>query len=231
MSVAAHLGIRLSEYDARIRTFIPDYEELLDAVAASLGSLRETASQVTDLGTGTGALADLILRQLPGAVVTAFDEDPAILALAGERLRPFGTRASVVAGNFLDVEIPRSHAVVASLALHHVRTAERKQAFYARLRGSLPENGLLVSADCIPSADERLAEAGRRAWRMHLRRTYSDAETDGYFAAWAAEDVYFPLPEELAMLAQAGFSPDVVWRRGTFAVIAARSSSARVARF
>jgi hypothetical protein len=34
MGVAAHLGIRLREYDARIRTFIPHYEEMLDAAAA-----------------------------------------------------------------------------------------------------------------------------------------------------------------------------------------------------
>jgi hypothetical protein len=28
MGVATHLGIKLGEYDARIRTFIPDYEEI-----------------------------------------------------------------------------------------------------------------------------------------------------------------------------------------------------------
>ena len=33
MGVATHLGIKLSEYDARIRTFIPDYEEMLGVAA------------------------------------------------------------------------------------------------------------------------------------------------------------------------------------------------------
>ena len=36
MSVATHLGIDLGEYDARIRTFIPHYEEMLDVAAGSL---------------------------------------------------------------------------------------------------------------------------------------------------------------------------------------------------
>ena len=34
MGAASHLGIDLREYDSRIRTFIPGYDELLDAAAA-----------------------------------------------------------------------------------------------------------------------------------------------------------------------------------------------------
>ena len=37
MGVASHLGIQLTEYDRRIRTFIPDYEEMLDAAAKDKG--------------------------------------------------------------------------------------------------------------------------------------------------------------------------------------------------
>ena len=33
-SVASHLGIPLPEYDARIRTFVPFYDEMLDGAAA-----------------------------------------------------------------------------------------------------------------------------------------------------------------------------------------------------
>ena len=41
--------------------------------------------------------------------------------------------------------------------------------------------------------------------------------------AWAQEDVYVPLPQELELLRDAGFIPEVVWRQGVFAVIAARA--------
>jgi len=54
MSVASHLGIKISEYDARIRTFIPDYEEML-RVAAS--AVPRAARTILDLGVGTGALS------------------------------------------------------------------------------------------------------------------------------------------------------------------------------
>ena len=33
MSVATHLGIKLTEYDSRIRIFIPHYEEMLDVAS------------------------------------------------------------------------------------------------------------------------------------------------------------------------------------------------------
>jgi hypothetical protein len=56
-----------------------------------------------------------------------------------------------------------------------------------------------------------------------MRQSYSEEEIDGYFAAWAQEDVYMPLASELGLLREAGFMPEVVWRNGAFAVIAARA--------
>ena len=41
MSVASHLHIRLDEYDARIRTFIPRYDEMIEAAAGTLGVLEQ----------------------------------------------------------------------------------------------------------------------------------------------------------------------------------------------
>ena len=42
MSAAAHLGIDLAEYDARIRTFVPRYDTMLATAAASM-KLRVTS--------------------------------------------------------------------------------------------------------------------------------------------------------------------------------------------
>ena len=51
-------------------------------------------------------------------------------------------------------------------------------------------------------------------------RAFTPAESAGYLDAWANEDTYFPLLDELSWLADAGFSPDVLWRRDGFAVVA-----------
>jgi SAM-dependent methyltransferase len=223
MSVGSHLQIRLDDYDSRIRTFIPAYEQMLDAAAASLRALPAAAvPRLVDLGTGTGALAACCLRTRACASVTAIDEDGAILEMARARLSQVGALASFVQCSFLDAALPSCDAVVASLALHHVRTPERKSQLYRDCRAALAPGGLLVSADCYPAADPGLAALERDAWRAHMRQSYSDDEIAGYFAAWAQEDVYVPLPRELELLRGAGFMPDVSWRQGAFAVIVAR---------
>ena len=67
MGVAAHLGIRLNEYDAVIRTLIPHYEDLIGSAAAAVDALAPSAPLVVDLGTGTGALAAEIMSVRPRA--------------------------------------------------------------------------------------------------------------------------------------------------------------------
>jgi SAM-dependent methyltransferase len=225
VSVASHLRIRLDEYDARIRTFIPGYEQMLDAGAQVLRALPAASPLIVDLGTGTGAFASRCISVRSDATVIAVDADAAILDMARQRLAHQGAAASFLQGSFLDLALPRCEAIVASLSLHHVRTIERKQQLYRDCRDALASGGLLVSVDCFVAADARLAELDREAWRVHLRRSYSETETDGYFAAWEMEDVYFPLLHEVDMMRAAGFTPDVVWRVAPFAVIAARTGS------
>jgi SAM-dependent methyltransferase len=222
MSVGSHLQIRLDEYDSRIRTFIPAYEQLLDAAARALCALDTRTPHIVDLGTGTGALSAACLQVFPGARLTGIDADGEILEMARQRLAAQGSLASFVQNSFLDVALPACDAIVASLALHHVRTTDRKRQLYRDCREALRADGLLVSADSYPAADPSLAALGHEEWRRHLRVTYSDEEADRYFAAWAEEDVYVPLPHELELLRDAGFTPEVAWRQGVFAVIAAR---------
>src|SRR5438128_10592208 len=108
VSVATHLGIRLTEYDQRIRTFIPHYEEMLDAAAAAVGTGPRT---IVDLGIGTGALAARCLTGARRASVIGIDADRDILSLAARRL---GTRARLTWGTFFRAPLPHADAIVAS---------------------------------------------------------------------------------------------------------------------
>src|SRR5262245_34260050 len=215
MSVASHLGIRLNEYDARIRTFIPDYDAMLE-VAASL--VPRHARTIVDLGIGTGALSARCLRAAPRARVVGIDVDEAIAALAARRLRG---RLTLVAGSFLRATLPACDAAVASFALHHVRTRAAKAALYRRVRRALRPRGRLIIVDCQPALDRTLRAVQRDSWLEHLRAAYSPAKARGLLAAWSHEDVYVPLEIEQDLLTASGLRPDVVWRRGAFAVIAA----------
>jgi tRNA (cmo5U34)-methyltransferase len=215
VSVSEHLAIDLSEYDARIRTFIPDYEDMLDA-AAHVVRLRG-ARAVVDLGTGTGALAERVARALRTAHLTGIDEDAGMLAMAERRLR--SRRVTFVHASFLTAPLPPCDAVTASLALHHVERPRDKRALFGRVYRALRPGGVLVSADCHPPAAAWLAEDGRRAWRAHLRASYDARQSARFLRAWAKEDFYTTLDTEDRLLRSAGFATTVVWRRNPFAVI------------
>jgi SAM-dependent methyltransferase len=223
VAVSSHLKIALHEYDARIRTFIPHYEEMLDAAASALAAARRPVRTIVDLGTGTGALAARAARTTAGASIIGIDEDPGMLGMAERRLKRH--RATLVVDDFVRAALPRCDAFTASLALHHIEHRRTKAALYRRARAALGRGGMLVSADCHPASNAALSAAGRQAWHGHLAKTYGPRRAEAFLDAWAHEDFYVPLDAELALLGAAGFVTDVVWRRGAFAVIVAVAGS------
>ncbi len=218
MGVATHLGIRLADYDETIRTFIPGYEDMLDAAAAVVATLTRRSPLVVDLGIGSGALASKVVHASRGARVVGIDSDKGMIAMAQKRLRG---RLRVAPGDFLDVPLPRCDAITSSLALHHIQTRRAKAALYAKCFAALKTGGALVNADCCLSSDPTLQARDRAAWHRHLAQTYGRAGAERHLRAWAKEDFYLTLEEERALLSRAGFQVDVVWRRDSFAVVAA----------
>ncbi len=223
MSVADHLHIDVAEYDARIRTFVPGYERMIAKVAESVRLVDASAPTIIDLGIGTGALAAACLDVHPDARLVGLDADPAMLAVARARLARHAA-VELVAGSFLDVVLPPADAIVACLALHHVPTEAAKRALYSSCRAALRPGGLLISADCFPARERRLAAREREAWLAHLERSYTRAEAERHLSSWAEEDVYVPLADELEWMRAAGLAPEVVWRTGGFAVVVAATS-------
>lgn len=225
MSVAGHLRIVLEEYDASIRAFVPGYAAMLREAAAVLGDLPAATPDVVDVGIGTGALAAACLAVRPGARLTGIDVDPEILAAARDRLSGAGLDGGppvrLIEADFLEAPLPACDAILASLALHHVPTAAAKRAFYGRCAQALRPGGALVSADRFLAGEPSTDAAEREAWLTHLERSCSRAEAEGYLSAWADEDTYFPLREELGWLREARLAPEVRWREPGFAVVAA----------
>ena len=215
MSVATHLGIELAEYDARIRSFIPDYEEMLEVAA---GAVPAKARTIVDLGIGTGALSQRCLEVARRARVVGIDADREILTVAAQRL---GGRATCVCSSFAKAEIPRCDAVVASLALHHIRTQAAKLALFRRIAKALRRGGMLVSVDCYPAVNREFAERQHQAWKAHMQRTYTRRRTESLLRAWSHEDFYMPLEIEMGLIRRAGLKPEVLWRKRASAVIAA----------
>ena len=219
-SVRRHLRIAVDEYDAAIRRFIPGYEEMLAEVVAALRPAAPCL--IIDLGAGTGALSEAILDSVGDAVLELIDVDPEMLNQARTRLARFGDRARFTEGSFLE-PLPRCRGAAASLALHHIPLMETKQELYGRVFQTLEPGGIFVNADATMPRESAAREATWRGWADHLvAHGIEERRAFEHFEEWSEEDTYFPVEEELAAVASAGFEADCVWSEVGITVIVGR---------
>ncbi|MCY4635352.1 MAG: class I SAM-dependent methyltransferase [Acidobacteria bacterium] len=217
-----HLRVAIDAYDATIRRFIPGYEAMLGVAARELAAV--ASGLVIDLGGGTGALAEAILESGAGGTIELIDVDREMLAQARTRLGRFGERVRFTEGSFLGA-LPRCNGAAASLALHHVPTLDAKRALYRCIHDALEPGGVFVNADATMPSDPAASEATWSAWADHMvSRGISRETAFQHFEEWAEEDTYFPLEEELAAVAAAGFAAECVWREVGMTVVVGRKA-------
>jgi tRNA (cmo5U34)-methyltransferase len=218
-SVKRHLDVDADAYDVEIRRFIPYYDDMLATGVELLASLAPPAAHVLDLGGGTGALSAAVLAGLPEARVTVLDVDSAMLGEARRRLARFGDRVEFREASFLD-PLPAADAVTASLALHHVHDLGAKTDVYRAIHAALAPGGVFINLDAAITEGPRLSALTFERWAARMaEHGITQAEATKHFTAWAAEDRYFPLDEELAALRRAGFAEvECFWRRSASAI-------------
>ena len=113
--------------------------------------------------------------------------------------------------------------MIASLALHHVHDLGAKTDLYRAIHAALAPGGVFVNLDAAITEGPRLSALVFKRWAARMaEHGITDAEARGHFRAWANEDRYFPLDEELAALRQAGFAEvECFWRSGASAICCA----------
>ncbi len=227
-SVRRHLRVAIHAYDATIRQFIPGYEEMLRTAAREMAPA--APGRVLDLGAGTGALAEAILETSQSGTVELVDVDAEMLKQAETRLARFGSRARFTEASFLE-PLPRCDGVAASLALHHIPELDAKRALYRRIHDTLEPGGVFVNADATMPAEPAARAATWRGWADHMiSHGIEEQRAFEHFEEWSEEDTYFPLEDELAAVAAAGFEAECVWIEVGIAVVVGRKAASRHSR-
>jgi len=211
------------------RYFVPHRERQAATVVGAIAE-PEGPAHCIDLCCGEGLLAEALLERFPQATVHGFDGSPAMLEAARNRLARFGERFQTREIDLFDPawrrELPWPlHAVVSSLALHHLDGAGKARLF-RDVHAALAPGGALVVADLIEPADGEARRIAALAWDEAVRQRslalsgdlsaferfeatrwnlYSDPEPDPV-------DKPSPLYAQLRWLEQAGFvAVDVYW--------------------
>lgn len=178
-------------YLARVRTEVPAYDALQDAVAAAAAEV--PARRILDLGTGTGETLRRVAARHPGATLVAVDASDAMLtaardAVPGADLRVARLQDPLPEGPF-DV-------VVSALAVHHL-DPEEKAALFGRVAQVLAPGGRFVLGDVV----------------------VPDDAADAVTPIEAPYDKPSRLDEQVVWLADTGLRASVRWQERDLAVV------------
>lgn len=104
--------------------------------------------RVLDLGCGTGTLTIMLKRACPEAEVLGLDGDPAVLAIAREKIAAANVEIELQEGMAFAPPFPLGSfdRVVSSLVFHHLATEDKRRAF-AKVREVLRPGGELHVLD------------------------------------------------------------------------------------
>lgn len=218
-SVEDHFHFHVAEYDRMIRTLIPEYETMHAMIVRWCECVLPSKARIIDLGGGTGSLTAAMAERFTHAEIEVWDIDTKMFEVARHRLAKYRDRIRFVERSF-EEPLPECDAVVACIALHHVKDLEKKTKIYSNIYHALRSPGIFANGDATMSLEQRTQEATYRLWtEFMMSNGMTEAEAQQHFADWKDEDRYFPLHGEFAMVNAAGFpQPECFWKYGPMAV-------------
>jgi ubiquinone/menaquinone biosynthesis C-methylase UbiE len=211
-------------WDAGGSECLPTRAEQQELLLALLEGSRIGDGAVLDLGIGTGLVAEVVLEMFREVQLVGVDFSPAMLDLACERLRRFGSRVQLRNGDLSTPEAielpPGSYRAAFSIqTLHHLDDREKADAIGWMARHVEPE-GLVVVIDRV-----RVEEALFDDWQVAWRRI--DPSSSGTYAEHVAEltaagDRPAALEDHLAWMKEADLTASCLHLYGNRALLVAR---------
>jgi tRNA (cmo5U34)-methyltransferase len=223
------------------RYFVPEREQQIETICALIPP-RSEPFYVIELCCGEGLLAGAILERHAASTVCGYDGSPEMLQAARQRLANYGERFQTQPFDLASFSWrqpgSKVHAVVSSLAIHHL-DGDQKQQIYRDLYALLSPGGVLVIADVILPATSSGEAVAATAWDRAVQTRAQ--QLDGNLAAFAEfqrlgwnmyrepnpDDFDKPsrLLDQLRWLDDAGFSDvDVYWMLAGHAIFGGRKS-------
>lgn len=219
------------------RYAVPNREDQIRMIG-SLIPPRATPWLALDLCCGEGLLCEEVLTRHAAASIVGMDASPTMLERAATRLAAYGERFRVrqfdlAARDWRDPET-RAHAIVSSLAIHHL-SDDGKRQLYHDLFAMLGAGGVLIIADLVQPADERGIALAAAEWdhAVRERALVLDGNLAGFEAfereQWNmyrypdSDPIPYDTPsrlyDQLRWLEEAGFAGvDVYWVRAGHAL-------------
>jgi tRNA (cmo5U34)-methyltransferase len=233
---ASHWGENDSQFFIEYGHYlIPERETQIEIICNLIPAV-EGQQQVIDLGCGAGVLDGAILERFPAYRMLGLDGSPTMIEQAKENLARYGSRFDGIVADLAD-SAWRSfpwplHAVVSSLAIHHLDDEQKQQLFRDIYRMLIP-GGVFIMADLMMPTTEAGLTLAANMWNEAVRQRslqfHGDLSVYQHFLdiEWNAFtqfdpdpiDKMSPIASQLKWLEQAGFADvDVHWMRAAHAI-------------
>ena len=222
-TVADYFRDYAPRYDSFASRAMPRYQEMLSEIVRCLP---DHATDVLELGCGTGSLTALLARRYPEGRIVTVDAADEMIARARERLGSFAVRngqVTFVSSLFEEMDVPERtyDLIVSNMSLHHVAD---KAPLYIRLQRALRPGGSFILGDELRGAMPRVEQLNRDGWLEYARRSgnLSATEIADIIRHEQEFDHYETLTRQIELLRGAGFaSADCAWRYLNYAVFVA----------
>jgi SAM-dependent methyltransferase len=179
----------VERWDKMQERYILKRPERFEIIVQLIQSTQKSVGRVLDLGCGTGSLMLKILENFPEANVFGIDFDPTLLALAKQRLKPFGERVKLILSDLRDDSwcnsVPNSmDAIVSATALHWLKP-QQLACLYQQTAEVLLRKGIFLNADHVGSDQISIQNIWQEN-REKMRAEKSSEQAETWESFWEA---------------------------------------------
>jgi len=223
-----------NQYRQVAEVAVPDRPGQMAAILTLLPFRAADSFRIVELASGEGRLAYALLRGFPHASLLALDLEESMRRETADRLRDFGTRASVAAFDMAASDwhgmLDGADVVVSSLCIHHLDGVQKQELFQA-VSARMSDRGAFIIADLILAARAEPREVFAATWDQAAesasvsvtgsRAAFEMFQSVGwnYFRNPDPFDKPSPLFDQLVWLKQAGFAVvDCFWMQAGHAI-------------
>jgi ubiquinone/menaquinone biosynthesis C-methylase UbiE len=148
----------------------PSYERGLEMMLDLIPFGRTDSFTFVDLGSGTAEFAMRALGRFTNAHAVCVDHEPAMLAIAQQKLAAFGARAEVIETDFQQYHLPKCEVVLSAKVFHHL-TSDVLEQLLKQIVDALLPGGCLIVFDHMffgPNWGDRTTQQLRRIKEQYV---------------------------------------------------------------